>query len=77
MVELGVDRAVERIGEVDPLAVAADLDDLRPAVERLAGFAGCAARAAMPPIRTFPFSTGANGSDTSYCSMSPVPQQET
>src|SRR5262245_18796538 len=31
LVELRVDRAVERIGEIDPLAVAADLDHLRPA----------------------------------------------
>src|SRR5215475_1119802 len=32
-VELRVDRSVERVGEVDPLAVAAHLDHLRAAVE--------------------------------------------
>src|SRR5262245_17664970 len=32
-VELRVDRAIERIGEIDPPAVAADLDHLRPAIE--------------------------------------------
>src|SRR5262249_58461435 len=31
----------------------------------------------MPPIRTEPVSTGWNGSLTSYCFISPVPQQET
>src|SRR5207245_8021859 len=33
-IELVVDRAVERVREVDPLAITADLDHLRPAVER-------------------------------------------
>src|ERR687891_1033941 len=33
-IELVVDDAVERVREVDPLAVTADLDHLRPAVER-------------------------------------------
>src|SRR5437588_711512 len=32
-VELAVDRAIERIGEIDAPAVAADLDHLRPAGE--------------------------------------------
>ena len=31
----------------------------------------------MPPIFTEPVSFGLNGSDTSYCCNSPVPQQET
>src|SRR5712692_10041746 len=31
----------------------------------------------MPPIRTEPVSFGLNGSETSYCRNSPVPQQET
>src|SRR5215813_14007794 len=33
-IELRIDRAVERVGEIDPLAVAADLDHLRAAVQR-------------------------------------------
>src|SRR5581483_4266221 len=36
-VELRIDRAVERVGEIDALAVAADLDHLRAAVERSLG----------------------------------------
>src|SRR5579859_2436941 len=31
----------------------------------------------MPPRRSEPVSFGANGSDTSYCCSSPVPQHET
>src|SRR5215467_16390540 len=31
----------------------------------------------MPPMRTLPVSLGLNGSDTSYCCKSPVPQQTT
>src|SRR5437899_6346368 len=31
----------------------------------------------MPPIRTEPVFFGLNGSETSYCKNSPVPQQET
>src|SRR5262249_31125315 len=31
----------------------------------------------MPPIFTHPVSLGLNGSETSYCRSSPVPQQET
>src|SRR5438874_10771812 len=31
----------------------------------------------MPPIRAEPVFFGLNGSDTSYCRNSPVPQQET
>src|SRR5205814_2155746 len=31
----------------------------------------------MPPMRTEPVFIGLNGSDTSYCKNSPVPQQET
>src|SRR5207247_11200853 len=31
----------------------------------------------MPPMRTDPDFFGLNGSDTSYCNISPVPQQET
>src|SRR5262245_46550514 len=34
-------------------------------------------RRTMPPIFTEPLSFGLNGSDTSYCCSSPVPQQET
>ena len=30
----------------------------------------------MPPIRSVPVSFGLNGSDTSYCRRSPVPQHE-
>src|SRR5439155_15948161 len=30
----------------------------------------------MPPMRTDPDFFGLNGSDTSYCNISPVPQQE-
>src|SRR5882724_5749258 len=33
-IELRIDRAVERVGEIDPSAIAADLDHLRSAVER-------------------------------------------
>src|SRR5262249_24270016 len=33
-IELGVDRAVKRVGEINPPAVPADLDHLRSAVER-------------------------------------------
>jgi hypothetical protein len=33
-IELRIDRAVERVGEIDALAVAADLNHLRAAVER-------------------------------------------
>src|SRR5215471_10268675 len=33
-IELRIDRAVERVGEIDAPAVAADLDHLRPAAER-------------------------------------------
>src|SRR5882757_4843859 len=33
-IELRIDRAVERVGEVDAPAVAADLDHLRPTAER-------------------------------------------
>src|SRR6516225_2981646 len=36
-VELVVDGGIERVGEVDAPAVAADFDHLRPAVERLVG----------------------------------------
>src|SRR5689334_6351343 len=36
---------------------------------------GCVAFDTMPPIRILPVSFGLNGSDTSYCSRSPVPQQ--
>src|SRR6516165_2426081 len=38
---------------------------------------GWVARATMPPMRTLPVSLGLNGSDTSYCCKSPVPQQAT
>src|SRR5438094_9706403 len=31
----------------------------------------------MPPMRTEPVFFGLNGSETSYCKNSPVPQQET
>src|SRR5215469_17548656 len=31
----------------------------------------------MPPIRTLPVSLGLNGSETSYCCRSPVPQHAT
>src|SRR5262249_3009011 len=31
----------------------------------------------MPPIRTLPVNLGLSGSETSYCSRSPVPQQAT
>src|SRR5437667_8563436 len=41
------------------------------------GFFGCGVRLTIPPIRTEPVFFGLNGSDTSYCKKSPVPQQET
>ena len=37
--ELFIPRGIERVGEIDAFAVAADLDHLRTAVERLPGFA--------------------------------------
>ena len=77
-IELGVDRAIKRVCKVDPLAIAADLDHLRAAVQRaILGAFGCAALDTMPPMRTLPVSFGLNGSDTSYCCRSPVPQQAT
>src|SRR6266498_2993731 len=41
------------------------------------GAAGCGWRRTMPPRRTEPASRGLDGSLTSYCLSSPVPQQET
>src|ERR1043166_5632847 len=38
---------------------------------------GWPARATIPPILTLPVSLGLNGSDTSYCCRSPVPQHDT
>src|SRR6202022_4138653 len=38
---------------------------------------GWVARETMPPIRTLPVSLGSNGSETSYCCRSPVPQHDT
>ena len=78
VIELRVDRAVERVGEIDALPVAADLHHLRAAVRALPFLApGWLARETMPPIRTLPVSFGLNGSETSYCCRSPVPQHET
>src|SRR6185295_15122166 len=34
-IELLVDDSIERVGEIDPFAIAADLDHLWPAIERL------------------------------------------
>ena len=77
-IELRVPRRVERVGEVDPPPVAAHLDHLRPAVERLVRAAsGARVRRTMPPSCTLPVSTGLNGSVTSYCRSSPVPQHDT
>ena len=76
-VELIVPRPVQRVGEVDALAVAADLDHLRSARERHVGRAGCGVRLTMPPSRTDPTWVGCAGSETSNCFISPVPQQET
>ena len=77
-VELLVPRAVQRVGEVDALAVPADLDHLRAAAERLVRPGRVRRRApTMPPIRTEPVSTGCSGSETSYCLSSPVPQHDT
>ena len=44
-IELVVPRAIERVGHVDALAVAADLDHLRRAVQRLARARGMRLRA--------------------------------
>src|SRR5215203_6509751 len=44
---------------------------------RSSGAAGCDSRRTMPPRRTDPVSRGLNGSVTSYCLSSPVPQHDT
>ena len=38
---------------------------------------GWALRATIPPSFTLPVKTGLNGSRTSYCRSSPVPQHDT
>ena len=76
-VELVVPRRVERVGEVDALAVAADLDHLRTAVQRLPRLAGMRRAATMPPSRIELTFFGLNGSLTSYWMNSPVPKHET
>ena len=43
----------------------------------IAGALGCGARRTMPPMCSEPVSTGLNGSLTSYCRSSPVPQHDT
>ena len=49
-IELRIDRAVERVGEIDPPAVAADLDHLRPAVQRPVLRPDAPPATTMPPI---------------------------
>src|SRR6476646_6814241 len=72
-IKLRIDRAVERVGKIDPSAIAADLDHLRSAVERPVLAPAGVALEPIPPMRTLPVSFGSNGSETSYCCMSPVP----
>jgi hypothetical protein len=73
---LRVDCAIERICEIDRPPIAADLDHLRPPLSGTLPL-GCVARDTMPPIRNLPVSFGLNGSLTSYCWKSPVPQHDT
>jgi hypothetical protein len=73
----GVPDAHPSLGVALAAAVAADLDHLRSAAEPLPGAAGCGWRRTMPPSCTDPVSRGWNGSATSYCLSSPVPQQDT
>ena len=74
-IKLVVPRAVERIGDVQPLAVEAQLQHLRPAGECdvPSPIVSCPAR---PPHQTCAASFGWAGSLTSYRRMSPCSQSE-
>ena len=76
-IELLIDRAIKRIGEVNPPPITADLDRCGPPFRVAALAFGWVARETFPPILTVPVSFGENGSDTWYSRKSPVPQQET
>ena len=78
---VGVDRVVprrvQRVREVHPPTVAADFHDCGPPASGRSGAAGCGSRRTIPPRRTDAVSRGWNGSLTSYCLSSPVPQHDT
>ena len=72
-----VPRRLERVGDIDPSAVAADLHHLRPATQRQIGRHGMRPASHDPAEADRAISRGWNGSLTSYCLSSPVPQQDT
>ena len=74
-IELFIPRGVERIGEVDALAVATDFNHLGAAAQRLVGPGGmwCLTHHSTDMHRAV--FLGWKGSETSYCSISPVPHR--
>ena len=76
----GVPRMIAAYTDTDiqDAGYATSLDDVNFAPPSgWSGRDGWALRRTMPPIRTDPVSTGWNGSLTSYCRSSPVPQHDT
>ena len=76
-VELFIPRGVERIGEIDTLAIATDFNHLGAAAQRLVGLSRMRCLAYDSTDMHRAGLLGWKGSETSYCNISPVPQQET